>query len=225
MPYADPQKNKEANRRWYERNCETHKQRSKNRQKANREAHRAYMRKYRQIHGRSDRPHLSDAEKLHHYKPLQRWLENPKLSPNVAQLIKKAEQLFAEKQEKQKLRIIYNREKARRYKAKLRNVLIVQVSKKDLRRQFALFGDCCAYCGKQECEEILHIDHFHPISKGGTHVLTNLVPACKTCNYSKRNYHPEQWYKRQSFFSKQRWRFILQILKKSEKTIDQLSFL
>jgi 5-methylcytosine-specific restriction endonuclease McrA len=225
LPYADPQKQKEAARRWYERNREIHKQRTRNRIKANWEAHLAYMREYKRTRGRSDRPFVSDGEKLHNYKPLQRWLEKPKLSPSVVELVEKAEQLFAKEEERRKLKIIYDREKTRRYKAKLKSVLIVQVSKKDLRRQFALFGDCCAYCGKSESDEILHIDHFISVSKGGTHVLGNLVPACKTCNFSKRNHHPEEWYKRQDFFDDKKWRLILKILNKSTKSVDQLSFL
>lgn len=225
LPYADPQKQKEAVRRWYERNREVHKQRARNRQKANWEAHLAYVREYRRTHGRSDRPFLSDAEKLHQYKPLQRWLENPKLSPSVASLVAQAETLFHDNQEKRKLQIIYSREKTRRYKAKLKKVLVVQVSRKDIRDQFALFENSCAYCGKPESQEMLHLDHFIAVSKGGTHVLENLVPACKTCNFSKRNHHPEEWYKRQKFFNEKRWRHILRVLKKKPTTIDQLSFL
>jgi len=222
LPHTNSQKQKDASRRWYERNREIHKQRTKNRKKANWEAYLTYMREYM----RTRRGSLtSDAEKLHNYKPVQRWLENPKLSLSVVELIEKAEQLFAKKEERQKLKIIYNREKARRRQAKLKSVLIVQVSQKDIRRQFALFDDCCAYCGKSESEEMLHIDHFIPVSKGGTHVLGNLIPACKTCNFSKRNHHPEEWYKRQDFFDNRKWRLILKILNKSAKSVDQLSFL
>jgi 5-methylcytosine-specific restriction endonuclease McrA len=39
----------------------------------------------------------------------------------------------------------------------------------------------CAYCGDEADE----IDHVRPISQGGTNVLSNLVPACRTCNSSK----------------------------------------
>jgi 5-methylcytosine-specific restriction endonuclease McrA len=225
LPYKDPQKQKEAARRWYERNRETHIQRTRNRMKANWDAHLAYVREYRRRHGRSDQPFISDAERLHNHKPLQRWLENPKLSPSVTELIKKAEQLFTKEEERRRLKIIYDREKTRRRKAKLKSVLVVQVSKKDLRKRFATFNDCCAYCGKLESFDTLHIDHFMPVAKGGTHVLGNLVPACKACNFSKRDHHPEEWYKKQIFFSDERWRLVLRVLDKNPKNIDQLSFL
>lgn len=207
------------------KNKDYYNEKAKRWRKENPDKFRQLVYKSRAINGRKDRPELSDQEKLHNYKPVQRWLEKPKLSPSVTELIEKAEQLFRKEKERQRLKIIYDREKTRRYKAKLKSVLIVQVSKKDLRRQFALFNDCCAYCGKSESDEILHIDHFIPVSKGGTHVLGNLVPACKTCNFSKRNHHPEEWYRRQDFFDDKKWRLILKILNKSTKNVDQLSFL
>jgi 5-methylcytosine-specific restriction endonuclease McrA len=225
LPFKDPEKQKAAARRWYERNREVHKQRCKDRIKANWEAHLAYKREYRRTRGRSDRPNYSDAERLHRYKPVQRWLETPKLSPSVAELIVQAQEIWRNEQEKRRLQIIYSREKTRRYKAKLKQVLVVQVPQKKIREQFKLFGDCCAYCGKSESDEMLHIDHFIAVSKGGTHVLENLVPACKSCNFSKRNHHPEDWYRRQVFFSEKRWRHILRVLKKKVNTVDQLSFL
>lgn len=43
----------------------------------------------------------------------------------------------------------------------------------------------CAYCGqiggKLEC------DHIHPISKGGTNDLENLITACRKCNRQKKD--------------------------------------
>jgi len=225
LPFKDPEKQKAAARHWYERNREVHKQRCKDRIKANWEAHLAYKREYRRTHDRSDRPNYSDAERLHRYKPVQRWLETPKLSPSVAELVVQAQEIWRNEQEKRRLQIIYSREKTRRYKAKLKQVLVVQVPRKKIREQFKLFGDCCAYCGKSESDEMLHIDHFIAVSKGGTHVLENLVPACKSCNFSKRNHHPEDWYRRQVFFSEKRWRHILRVLKKKVNTVDQLSFL
>lgn len=225
LPYADPEKQKAAARRWYERNREVHKQRAKDRHKANWEARLAYVREYRRTHGRSDRPHYTDAEKLHRCKAVQRWLEKPKLSLSVAELVVQAEINWLNKAEQRRLQVIYSREKTRRYKAKLKQALVVQVPRKQIRDQFALFDNCCAYCGKSESDEMLHIDHFIAVSKGGTHVLENLLPACKTCNFSKRNHHPEEWYKRQEFFSEKRWGHILRVLKKEAHTIDQLSFL
>lgn len=47
----------------------------------------------------------------------------------------------------------------------------------------AIFNHCCAYCGKYT--ERLCQDHIIPASKGGGHVLQNIVPACRSCNSKK----------------------------------------
>lgn len=45
------------------------------------------------------------------------------------------------------------------------------------------FGHACAYCNRKM--ERLEMDHVIPLSKGGTHTATNIVPACRTCNAKK----------------------------------------
>lgn len=41
----------------------------------------------------------------------------------------------------------------------------------------------CAYCGFKH--KRLTMDHVVPVSKGGKHVASNIVPACKPCNSKK----------------------------------------
>ena len=43
----------------------------------------------------------------------------------------------------------------------------------------------CQYCGSSAPDAILHIDHVHPVSKGGDNDITNLVTACASCNNGK----------------------------------------
>lgn len=45
------------------------------------------------------------------------------------------------------------------------------------------FHHCCAYCGKR-CKRLTQ-DHITPLSKGGNHTLSNIVPACRSCNSKK----------------------------------------
>jgi 5-methylcytosine-specific restriction endonuclease McrA len=45
----------------------------------------------------------------------------------------------------------------------------------------ARWGHRCAYCSALAT----HLDHVHPLSKGGADVEHNIVPACATCNLSK----------------------------------------
>jgi hypothetical protein len=43
----------------------------------------------------------------------------------------------------------------------------------------------CQYCGARAPEVALHVDHVHPVSRGGRNHLENLVTACSTCNAGK----------------------------------------
>lgn len=52
-----------------------------------------------------------------------------------------------------------------------------------------LLADPCVYCGGKAEE----IDHIVPRSRGGTDETSNLAPACKRCNRSKRALTVEEW--------------------------------
>lgn len=43
----------------------------------------------------------------------------------------------------------------------------------------------CQYCGAHPPSVILHVDHIHPVSKGGTNAVANLITACLPCNIGK----------------------------------------
>lgn len=66
-------------------------------------------------------------------------------------------------------------------RAKIRDSMVVKFSAEDLALRMSYFGNKCWMCsGPFE-----HIDHVKPISKGGSHMLSNLRPACRSCNSSK----------------------------------------
>lgn len=48
----------------------------------------------------------------------------------------------------------------------------------------ARFRNRCAYCGERKP---LTVDHVIPVSQGGDHSISNIVPACQACNSSKGN--------------------------------------
>jgi hypothetical protein len=50
----------------------------------------------------------------------------------------------------------------------------------------------CAYCGVRPVTRELSCDHVIPVSKGGKHVWTNVVTACRACNMRKADRRPEQ---------------------------------
>lgn len=52
----------------------------------------------------------------------------------------------------------------------------------------------CFYCGTGvEPFENFTVDHFIPRSRGGSDELSNLVPACRSCNCSKHDLLLEEW--------------------------------
>lgn len=75
------------------------------------------------------------------------------------------------------------RNKGHRYRARKRNNTIQYFSRQQLEQRMSVFGFMCAYCGG----DFNHIDHVIPISKGGRHCLSNLRPACQSCNQRKHN--------------------------------------
>lgn len=54
--------------------------------------------------------------------------------------------------------------------------------------------DGCAYCGA--AGPGLQKDCMLPISRGGRYTLTNVVPACRSCNASKCNLEVTMWIRR-----------------------------
>lgn len=116
-----------------------------------------------------------------------------------------------------------NREEAlrrsRKRRAKKKTVHSVSYTTDEAKTLKETFDCCCAYCG---AKKPLALDHFLPISYGGSDCLGNLLPVCKSCNSSKHNYDPQKWYKSQSFYSDERWHKILSVLGKNESNYNQL---
>lgn len=46
---------------------------------------------------------------------------------------------------------------------------------------FARWSHRCVYCDARAA----HLDHVHPLSRGGEDIESNVIPACETCNLSK----------------------------------------
>lgn len=117
---------------------------------------------------------------------------------------------------------LYVRQKSKRRKALLRWQTAHHIPAKQLRARFAQFDNCCAYCG---AAGDMQIEHVVPICRGGTHAIGNIVPACQTCNYSKREHEVERWYRAQPHFSEKRWRKICQVLGWDRSGVGQLALL
>ncbi|KKN31413.1 hypothetical protein LCGC14_0824270 [marine sediment metagenome] len=69
-----------------------------------------------------------------------------------------------------------------RRRARKRGAFVVDFTPEQWTQLKESFDHCCAYCGNQaELEQ----DHVTPISKGGNHTGSNIVPACRSCNAKK----------------------------------------
>jgi 5-methylcytosine-specific restriction endonuclease McrA len=77
----------------------------------------------------------------------------------------------------------------------------------NFRKKMSEIGECI-YCGSKEN---ITIDHLIPISKGGTHEVYNLFPACRKCNSSKHAQDWIEWYRKQIFYSKDKENKILKM--------------
>jgi 5-methylcytosine-specific restriction endonuclease McrA len=116
----------------------------------------------------------------------------PKSTPeeNAARYLKERERRLAYAKAYQKANPEVPQRAKRRRKALLTGNGVYQVSAKDWERELQRHGHKCAYCG---CEGRLTMDHVIPASRGGTHSIGNLVPACKSCNSSKRDRTVMEW--------------------------------
>lgn len=75
---------------------------------------------------------------------------------------------------------------ANAYKARRRGQWEVGMSGPEMRGWLEKQILVCEYCGTV-CQDNFHIDHIHPLSKGGRHDEDNLTIACATCNQRKSN--------------------------------------
>jgi len=113
------------------------------------------------------------------------------------------------------------RQKDQRRRA-LKNNLPATFTKKEWQECKKYFNNSCAYCGKLAPR--LHQEHYIPLSKGGEYSKNNIVTACITCNSSKRDYMPDDWYPKQPFYSPEREQKILDYLGYKDG-IQQISIL
>jgi 5-methylcytosine-specific restriction endonuclease McrA len=82
--------------------------------------------------------------------------------------------------------------------ANARRARILNVTFDDSAKQFYVWVRAqkeveCFYCGEMLPSSECHIDHKVAISRGGSHVASNLCVSCPPCNQSKGNKTLEEW--------------------------------
>ena len=84
------------------------------------------------------------------------------------------------------------------------------------------FENKCCYCGE---EKPLVKDHFISLSMGGEYTHNNIIPACGSCNSSKRDRDFFLWYPTRESYSEEKVRKILECLNYDKRNNQQLSIL
>lgn len=155
-------------------------------------------------------------------------LQNPEKKREADRLyrLKNADKL----RQKRRLNKIKNPDRKRiassRYRAQRRLVHRSKITPVQVWDRIAEFENKCCYCGcsvDRQDRASYQIDHFLPVAKGGCDTLGNIVIACPTCNASKGDRDPHEWYTRQPFYLRSRWLKILKVLGKTDANYTQLT--
>jgi len=117
---------------------------------------------------------------------------------------------------------LLKKEQRQRNKFMESNLYVEKITPKQFMARYAAFNYCCAYCNKPTGMDT-ELEHVIPRSKGGSHCLANIIPACRSCNRSKYNYEMESWYKKQIFYKKERLDKIKNLLKQTPYPVKQQS--
>ena len=86
------------------------------------------------------------------------------------------------------------------------------ISISEWRHCLDVFNNQCAYCGleaekhivKRKDEYVVMNLHKEHVDSDGYNDIRNGVPACRSCNSSKRQHPLDVWFKKQKFFSQER---------------------
>ena len=77
-----------------------------------------------------------------------------------------------------------------------------ELTEKEWAFTLAYFGHRCAYCGEFLIEPTK--DHIKPRIDGGKLEQTNIIPACRSCNSSKKDNEMLSWFQSQPFYDPKR---------------------
>ncbi len=78
------------------------------------------------------------------------------------------------------------------------------------------FDNRCAYTGEKLKYKEITVDHITPLVSGGTSYIGNIVPSSKLANNSKSNNEMKSWFRKQSYFSEERLKKILDWIEYAE---------
>jgi 5-methylcytosine-specific restriction endonuclease McrA len=159
----NPEKIKESKKKWYVANREKSLDYIKNYHKEHPEKCREAVHKY----------NIANKEKIKEREKKYRLANPERVKENYRKY--------------RKAHIFRVREEKRNRSMRERNAPgdgITDIQEKQLYEEYNYI---CAYCNKIKSVSELTIDHIIPLNKGGSHDISNVVPACKSCNCSKQD--------------------------------------
>lgn len=149
---------------------------SKNKDGRNRRC-RKCVSEYKKIYHKENAVELRVKGKKNYYDNRSKRLEHSKI------YAKRRPEVGLAAKRKYKAR---NRMKLAKYAQNIRDLKEQgDITPESWQQTLELFNNCCAYCNQPFNK--LTMDHFRPVSKGGTHTIDNVVPACQSCNSRKHD--------------------------------------
>lgn len=70
-----------------------------------------------------------------------------------------------------------------------------KLSKEERMKVYEKCKGYCAYCGCALEYKDMQVDHVNPIRCGGEDDISNMLPACRSCNHYKSALKPEEFRK------------------------------
>jgi 5-methylcytosine-specific restriction endonuclease McrA len=165
------------NKRYRAEHREQHLAYNKRWNKEHPEAMREACRRYHARHPRPHRERKENPEAVRSQKKAYYERHSDVVKARVRRWV-------ANNPERRRLQIL--RDRARPFDP--RGIAYVTVEK--LYARHDLYGGRCFYCGKEEAETF---DHRIPLTRGGHHLPSNLVPCCRSCNSRKHNRTENEW--------------------------------
>jgi 5-methylcytosine-specific restriction endonuclease McrA len=162
----------------------------------NREAATAYQRQYYSNNRQNAAEYARNYRAANHQECLERdrryYIENREncLKRDRQYRSENSELIAAQARKWAKNNPDKRREAEQRRRARLRGNETFLITDRDWQRLISRHRYCCYYCGSKEA---LTMDHIIPITRDGRHSIGNLVPACKSCNSSKRTRTIMEW--------------------------------
>lgn len=68
-----------------------------------------------------------------------------------------------------------------------------RLTKAERQAVYDKMGGYCAYCGTSISLKAMQADHVVPLHKGGSDEVSNMLPACRSCNHYKSTLTVEQF--------------------------------